>query len=161
MYYLGIDFGTSFTKAVVFDSQSGKYTSVKIGTGHNSDTDQLPTVAFYTYGKMNLYIGDLAINSKLQPGGEFFYNFKPKMDTLNENSDLYETLLQIVKKFFLHIKECTEKQFSQTFEEVVITVPASAPTEGIRYQMMRKLLRKRVSTILRLFRSPLLQHTVY
>lgn len=137
MYFLGIDFGTSFTKAVVFDSLSGKYTSVKIGTGNNSNTDRLPTVAFFTYGNEKLYIGDLAINSKLQPGGVFFYNFKPEMDTLSPNTERYEAILQIVTEFFLHIKNCAEEQFKQSFDEAVFTVPASAPREGIRYQMMQ------------------------
>lgn len=135
MYYLGIDFGTSFTKVAVYNTSNQEYGVVKLGSTVQRSDGSIPTVAYLFQEKDIIYIGDDAINSRKLPNGEFFENFKPEMASCKKEKR--QVLQKILLKFLTHIKECAENQYQQTFDKVVITVPASAPKDGIRYQMMR------------------------
>lgn len=139
MLYLGIDFGTSFTKAAVYNTTDNNYTAIKLGKNTS-----IPTVAFFVDGNDDPYIGDEAINYKKMPNGFFFNNFKPELDTLSdESSDRRIKISSIIVKYFVYIKGCAQEQIKQTFDieqdfnEVVITVPASSPKDGTRYQIMK------------------------
>lgn len=139
MLYLGIDFGTSFTKAAVYNTTDNNYTAIKLGKNTS-----IPTVAFFVDGNDDPYIGDEAINYKKMPNGLFFNNFKPELDTLSdESSDRRIKISSIIVKYFVYIKGCAQEQIKQTFNieqdfnEVVITVPASSPKDGTRYQIMK------------------------
>lgn len=144
MYYLGIDFGTSFTKAAVYSTDTQGYYAVKLGNaGVQRNDGRIPTVAFFQNEENVPKIGDEAVNGKKMPNGEFIYNFKPELDTLSdEKSDRRNKLSIVIVEFFKHVKACAELQFNQTFKDVVITVPASAPKGGVRYQIMRTAAKK-------------------
>ena len=143
MYFLGIDFGTSFTKAAVYCTDTQKYTAVMLGNvGIQREDGRIPTAAFFINGKNQPIIGDEAINSKKLPNGIFYNNFKPELDSLSNDSKRNEIMGSIVVEFLRHAKLCAEKQCKQIFKNVVITVPASAPQGGIRYQIMHDSAKK-------------------
>ncbi len=151
MYYLGIDFGTSYTKAAVYDtSKPDSYYAVKLANvGIQNDDGRIPTVAFFDEKGGTPIIGNEAINSRKKPSGTFFSNFKPELDSLSYgDSNRQNKLSSIVVEFLKHIKKCAEEQIKrefnadQKFKEVVLTVPASAPKDGIRYRIMREAAKK-------------------
>ena len=133
MYYLGIDFGTSFTKAAVFKVGTGHYYPVPLcDVGKERKDRSIPTVAYVSSDGQTITIGDDAINSKKNPGGKFYYNFKPEIDTLNEAPKDHRNIIgKIILSFFLYIKQRAEERFNQVFDQVVITIPASAPNGGL------------------------------
>lgn len=139
MYYLGIDFGTSFTKAAVFKIGTDMYYPVPLcDVGKERKDRSIPTVAYVSSNGQTITIGDDAINSKKNPGGKFYYNFKPEIDTLNEAPKDHRNIIgKIILRFFLYIKQKAEERFNQVFDQVVITIPASAPNGGLRYKLMK------------------------
>lgn len=142
MYQLGIDFGTSFTKAAVYEVGSNKKPRpVPLSNGVKREDYCIPTVAFVTSNGAKITIGDEALNSKNNPNGKFYYNFKPELDTINEASSEHRELIRkIIVTFLREIKQKAEKycKYEQTFEDVVITVPASSPKGGVRYYLMKR-----------------------
>lgn len=141
MYQLGIDFGTSFTKAAVYEVGTDNYYPVPLsGIGVNRKDRSIPSVAYVSSGQIKL--GDEAINSRKNPNGRFYSNFKPELDTINEEKAEYRKEIEnIISAFLRQIKEVAEKHFKQEFKEVVITVPASAPKGGVRYLLMDQCAR--------------------
>ncbi len=139
MYYLGIDFGTSFTKAAVFKIGTDMYYPVPLcDVGKERKDRSIPTVAYVSSDGQTITIGDEAINSKKNPGGKFYYNFKPEIDTLNEAPKEHRIIIgKIVLSFFQYIKRKAEERFEQVFDQVVITIPASAPKGGLRHEFMK------------------------
>lgn len=128
MYYLGIDFGTSFTKAVVYDSKTDRDIPIAM----------MPTVAMNTAG--GILIGEAAENAKQTNVGSFYYNFKTELDTAPDDKiELYEPIIQ---KFLDSIKKAAEAKIRQTFDEVVLTIPACAPEGGRRYMLMQRCAKK-------------------
>ena len=142
MYQLGIDFGTSFTKAAVYEvGTNNKPRPVPLSSGAKREDYCIPTVAFVSNNGGKITIGDEALNSKNNPNGKFFYNFKPELDTINEASSEHRDLIcKIIVTFLREIKQKAEKNCNpkQTFEDVVITVPASSPKGGARYNLMKR-----------------------
>lgn len=145
MYQLGIDFGTSFTKAAVYEVGSNKKPRpVPLSSGAKRGDYSIPTVAFVSSNGA-ITIGDDALNSKNNTNGKFYYNFKPELDTINEASfERRDLIRNIIVTFLREIKQKAEiyckKHFNyeQTFEDVVITVPASSPKGGVRYYLMKR-----------------------
>lgn len=136
MYQLGIDFGTSFTKAAVYEVRTNIYYPVPLcDIGANRKDRSIPSVAYISPNGVK--IGDEALNCRKDPNDPFYYNFKPKLDTINEEPPAQRTVLvAIISTFLQYIKRKAESRFNQTFDDVVITVPASAPKGGERYSIM-------------------------
>lgn len=136
MYQLGIDFGTSFTKAAVYEVGTDKYYPVPLcDVGANRKDRSIPSVAYVSSN--GIKIGDEAINSRKAPNGKFYYNFKPELDIIDkETAEYREVIEKIISTFFRYIKRKAESRFNQVFNDVVITIPASAPKEGVRYSLM-------------------------
>lgn len=129
MYYLGIDFGTSLTKAVVYDSRAYKYLPIVI----------MPTIAM-TDTARGILIGNDAENARLTDAGSFYYNFKPELDTAPQ--DMIKRYEPIVQRFLGSIKQMAEQKVQQTFDAVVLTIPASAPEGGKRYELMERCAKR-------------------
>lgn len=137
MYQLGIDFGTSFTKAAVYEIGTNNYYPVPLDTGAKRKDRSIPSVAYVSSNGQSIWIGDEAMNSRKEPSGNFYHNFKPELDTIDkENLTHREIIERIVRTFLLYIKRMAENRFKQTFDDVVITVPASAKKGGVRYEFM-------------------------
>lgn len=138
MYQLGIDFGTSFTKAAVFEVGTDNYYPVPLcDVGANREDRSIPSVAYVFSDGLSITIGDEAIRSKKNPSGTFYYNFKPELDTINESNQRHRSIIEkIITTFFQEIKQKAEGRFRQIFDDVVITIPASAPKDGVRYNLM-------------------------
>lgn len=138
MYQLGIDFGTSFTKAAVFEVGSNNYYPIPLcDVGANRKDRSIPSVAYVHSGEHTITIGDEAVNSKRNVNGTFYYNFKPELDTINEAArERHDVIERIIVTFFQYIKCKAEMRFDQIFDDVVITIPASAPKSGVRYNFM-------------------------
>ncbi len=144
MVYLGIDFGTAYTKAAIYDTDSNEArlklvelnsTSGDFGFGSNSYA--MPTCVYYTTKEKKFYVGENAINHRLYPEGYFFENFKPELDGENQyihrSPDItYEAAVAAV---LAHICEKTKQQ---PFDRVVITVPASTIPDGLRWNLMKR-----------------------
>lgn len=70
MYQLGIDFGTSFTKAAVYEvGTNNKPRPVPLSSGAKREDYCIPTVAFVSNNGGKITIGDEALNSKNNPYG--------------------------------------------------------------------------------------------
>ena len=138
MYQLGIDFGTSFTKAAVYEVGTNHYYPVPIcEVGYNREDRSIPTVAFVLSEGQHITIGDEAIRFKKIANGNFYSNFKPELDTINEASESHRNIIvQIIISFLRYIKYIAQLRFNQVFNDVVITIPASAPKGGVRYNLM-------------------------
>lgn len=143
MYLLGIDFGTSFTKAAVYEIGTDNYYPVPLcDVGANRKDRSIPSVAYISQDGQDVTIGDEAVNSK-RDINNFFYNFKPELDTINEAEEEYQNKIKkIIESFFKYIKYQAEKRFIQKFDKVVITIPASAPKGGVRYNLMLNSAKK-------------------
>lgn len=138
MYQLGIDFGTSFTKAAVYEVRTDHYYPVPLcDAGANRKDRSIPSVAFVSSNGQSITIGDEAIRNQKNPNGFFYHNFKPELDTINEASQNHRTIIEhIIISFLKNIKHKAETRFGQCFDDVVITIPASAPKGGMRYRLM-------------------------
>lgn len=139
MYQLGIDFGTSFTKAAIYEVGTDNYYPVPLcDAGANRKDRSIPSVAFVASNGQSITIGDEAIRNQKNPNGCFYHNFKPELDTIHESSQNHRTIIeQIIISFLKYIKQRAESRFGQDFYDVVITIPASAPKGGIRYELMK------------------------
>lgn len=67
MYQLGIDFGTSFTKAAVYEVGTDNYYPVPLDTGAKRKDRSIPSVAYVSSNGQSIRIGDEAINSRKEP----------------------------------------------------------------------------------------------
>lgn len=141
MFQLGIDFGTSFTKAAVYEvGSNNNYCPVPLcNIGANRKDRSIPTVAYVSSDGKKITIGDEAINSKKNPNGDFIDNFKPEIDSINEvSSERRDLLRRIITTFLREIKSKAKSAFGQDFNDVVITIPASSPKDGVRYYNMER-----------------------
>ncbi|MCC8071038.1 MAG: Hsp70 family protein [Bacteroidales bacterium] len=160
MLYLGIDFGTTFTKAAVFDPSSGESWMVKLNEtladfGLGSNQYAMPTAVYVPNDNGLLVtkidgpkpqVGEKAINHRLSPEGTVYENFKPALDGEQEYADekrgiTYKYLVSAILDHVYHcafqqsdIKSFWDKMF-RTFK-VVLTVPASTVKGGKRYTRM-------------------------
>lgn len=150
MLYLGIDFGTSFTKAAVFDTKmaAGNDTTKATclvnlsdigGKGNPAFSESImPTVAYVETrnGKCKISVGYEAMNQRLSPNGDFYCNFKPLLDLCKGDvgyKEIHESLVVAILKY---VHERANVQFNNSFSEVVLTVPASTLENGTRWNLM-------------------------
>ncbi len=162
MMYLGIDFGTSFTKAAVFDpstlqTKMVQLNSISSDNGFAVSKYIMPTAVYIKplgNGKSELSIGYEAINKRLLPDGVFYEKFKPRLDSA-PGSENYRTIdLQLVSFVLKSVRAKANKQFGQNFESVVLTIPASTPKNGPRWNLMLKAAEKAGFTDVTLIAEP-------
>lgn len=146
MMHLGIDFGTSYTKAAVFNPATQETWMVQLNTissynGVAVSKYIMPTAVYVRpldNGKCEFSVGYEAINKRLLPDGVLYEKFKPRLDA-TVDSEYYRSIdQQLVSVILKAIRLKANKQFGQDFKTVVLTVPASAPKDGPRWNLMLK-----------------------
>jgi len=100
MYQLGIDFGTSFTKAAVYEVGTDNYYPVPLDTGAKRKDRSIPSVAYVSSNGQSIRIGDEAINSRKEPRVKFYHSFKPELDTIDKEILTHREI--IVRTFFVY-----------------------------------------------------------
>lgn len=145
MKYLGIDFGTTFTKAAMFDSEKNQTVLVELNPdntdfGFGKTKYAMPTVVLVNITPYNrsYEVGHKAQNMKRYPGTFVYENFKTSLDSENDcvqiNPDItYQELIQAV---LTHVYNTAKLQTLSDFDRVVITVPASTIRNSPRWQRM-------------------------
>lgn len=145
MRTLGIDLGTTFTKATIFDSDAnnGKPTRVALNTnaidfGFGATRYAMPTVVSVANGCF--YIGNLALNNKLICDA-YFDNFKVVLERKEEyaSEKLGITYHTLICKIFGHIRKCLAGEQENTklrVDKIVLTVPVSTVPFGNRWNRM-------------------------
>ena len=162
MMYLGIDFGTSFTKAAVFDPITKQAKMVQLNAissdnGVSVSKFIMPTAVYVkplNNGRYEFSVGYEAINKRLLPEGMFYEKFKPRLD-FSVSSENYRPIdAQLVSIVLKSIRLKAEKQFGQDFRSVVLTIPASSPKGGPRCNVMKKAAEKAGFTDVTLIAEP-------
>lgn len=145
MKYLGIDFGTTFTKAAIFDSIENQTILVELNPentdfGFGKTKYAMPTVVLVGITQYNrtYEVGHKAQNMKRYPGTYFFESFKTALDSeddyiLHTPDISYVELVQAVLK---HVYNAAKLQTLSDFDKVVITVPASTIKNSPRWVRM-------------------------
>lgn len=151
MKVLGIDFGTTFTKASVLASGFNKNIPMPVALnpnaidfGFGATRYAMPTVVSAANG--NLSVGNQALNNKLMSDG-FFDNFKTVLEREDEyaSKELNITYHKLICKILEHVRECVAGNDSTNqngsvadIENIVLTVPVSSVPSGNRWNRMMK-----------------------
>lgn len=149
MRTLGIDLGTTFTKAAIFDSDAnnGKPTRVALNSnaidfGFGATRYAMPTVVSMANG--SFYVGNQALNNKLVCDA-YFDNFKIVLERNDEyaSKELEITFHTLISKIFEHIRKSlvcggSEKQKNTNLhiDKIIFTVPVSTVPYGNRWNRM-------------------------
>lgn len=145
MKYLGIDFGTTFTKAAIYDSEKNQTVLVELNPentdfGFGRTKYAMPTVVLVSITDYNrtYEVGHKAQNMKRYPGTYVFENFKTALDSeddyiLNPPQISY---LELVQAVLSHVYNTAKLQILSDFDNVVITVPASTIKNSPRWRRM-------------------------
>lgn len=148
MKILGIDFGTTFTKASVFASgvNNGRPMQIALNPnaidfGFGATRYAMPTVVSVTNG--NYYIGNQALNTKLVSDA-YFDKFKTVLERDDEYAsvDLRITYHELICKILQHVRECIVGIDSTNnvllLDKIILTVPVSTVPYGNRWNRMLK-----------------------
>lgn len=157
MRYLGIDFGTTFTKAAIFDTDTGKTTLVELNStnddfGFGRTKYALPTVVVVNVSSYNrtYEVGLKALNMRLFPGSYCFENFKPALDNEEEfaqkNPNI--TYTELISAILRHVYTSAKSQVLSDFDRIVLTVPASTVKDAPRWNRMIEAVRNVISSTL-------------
>lgn len=146
MMYLGIDFGTSYTKAAVFNPTTQETKMVQLNTissynGVSVSKNIMPTAVYVkplNNGKYDFSVGYEAINRRLLPEGVLYEKFKTRLDAVPGSENYRDIDVQLVSVVLKFIRLKANKQFGQDFKSVVLTIPASATKGGPRWKLMLK-----------------------
>ncbi len=145
MKYLGIDFGTTFTKAAIFDSNNGKTEIVELNSnssdiGFRRNKYAMPTIVFVGITSYNrsYEVGYKARNMRYFPGGYVFENFKAMMDREEEFAMFTPEIsyVELTQAILTHVYNAAKLQALSDFDKIVITVPASTVKNGPRWNRM-------------------------
>lgn len=145
MKYLGIDFGTTFTKAAIFDSETEQIILVELNPdntdfGFGKTKFAMPTVVLVGISPYNrtYEVGYKAQNMKRYPGVYVFENFKTLLDSEDEyaNSNPDISLTELVQAVLTHVYNTAKLQTLSDFDKIVITVPASTVKNSPRWMRM-------------------------
>lgn len=155
MKFLGIDFGTTFTKATIYDTESKKTTLVELNStnddfGFGRTKYAMPTAVLVNISPYNrtYEVGIKALNMKLFPGTYCFENFKPALD---HEEDLAQneppvTYVELVSAILKHAYTSAKLQVLSDFDRIVITVPASTVKGGPRWNRMTEAAKTAISS---------------
>ncbi len=151
MKSLCIDFGTVWSKAVVFDSEENKIHRISFkgdnNTGFllNNREHACPTSVYIEPGdNSDIYIGKNAIALRNKNPDNFYYNFKPYLSSDNQNVPRQNgkyVWSDFVAIFLSYIYELA-KQNHNEFDNVIITVPSSTKENDNRWKVMTEACRK-------------------
>lgn len=147
MNYLGIDLGTTFTKAAVYNTDSGVCTRIVLEPDCFYDEDKycMPTVVYVresAESKREYRVGRRVSNLKFMDTkrGCYFERFKPALDYEDAFASRSPEIsyLELVKCILLQVKERAYAQIKAVAEKVVLTVPASSVKNGRRWKLMKQ-----------------------
>lgn len=145
MIYLGIDFGTIWTKAALYDSEkktlSPVYFSKYSDSSYVLDVSKyaLPTAVFYSADLSGYMVGREAVNARLSHPDLFFHKFKPALSGNNEYADekLNITYRDLVTEILKYVKQKAEDILGDgNIDRCVITVPADTSRNDNRWNIM-------------------------
>lgn len=150
MRTLGIDLGTTFTKATIFDSDANNGKPIRVALNSNAidfgfgaTRYAMPTVVSIANGFF--YIGNQALNNKLVCDA-YFDNFKVVLERKEEyaSDKLGITYYTLICKIFGHIRKCLvgeQENTSLRVDKIVLTVPVSTVPFGNRWNRMENAAR--------------------
>lgn len=162
MKILGIDFGTVWTKACIFDSATpNTYQLVELESDSSEKTDfelqggktACPTAVFYENGlqdKSNVKVGKEATRSRLLAPENFYNMFKPHLS--KEDGEKWTELVIDVLKY-VHIK-AKEQAGVNSFDKTVITVPSATIEGDQRWNIMMKAAHNAGFSNIEIIREP-------
>ena len=141
MKYLGIDFGTIWTKAAIYDSNTKEVLLVNMEDGSNDKSDYelfggkhaCPTAIFYDKQNNIYLVGKEAVRSRNKDPENFYERFKPKLSYENTQwIPLVSDILGYVYNRALSDANAT------SFDKVILTVPSSTIKNDMRWDTMMK-----------------------
>lgn len=146
MIYLGIDFGTVWTKATLFDSEKKPKKLMPVPLEDRPDynyilsgsTYAMPTAVYYDSSKGVYIVGQAAVNLKNIDRQNFFDKFKPQLsgeEIWASPSVKYRDLVVAVLK---HVKDKAIALCNGSIDIYVITIPASTIEGDNRWNLMRE-----------------------
>lgn len=145
MKYLGIDFGTTFTKAAIYDSENNRTVLVELNPentdfGFGRTKYAMPTVVLVRITDYNrtYEVGHKAQNMKRYPGTYVFESFKTALDSADDyilNSPQI-SYLELVRAVLTHVYNTAKLQVLSDFDRIVLTVPASTVKNSPRWIRM-------------------------
>jgi len=144
MIYLGIDFGTVWTKATLFDSGSKKFIYVPLEDRPDIDyvlsgtVYTMPTAVFYDTSKGTYSVGQAAINKKNLDRCNFFDNFKPQLSGNEVWASKTVKYRDLVVAILKHVKDKAVASYNGTIDKCVITIPASTIEYDNRWELMQE-----------------------
>lgn len=146
MRYLGIDFGTVWTKAAIYDLDEEELKPVSFGRPNckacvlDQSYYAIPTVAFYSRDYMQpIVVGREAVNMRLFEPECFISNFKPG---LSDEKNIYAykdivTYEEVVAAILEYVnQEALKQNDKMSFDGYVLTVPAETQMDGNRIKVM-------------------------
>lgn len=145
MKYLGIDFGTTFTKAAIFDSVNNQTILVELNPentdfGFGKTRYAMPTVVLVGITPYNrsYEVGHKAQNMKRYPGTYVFASFKTSLDSeddyIQHSPDI--SYIELIQAVLTHVYNTAKLQTLSDVDKVVITVPASTIKNSPRWMRM-------------------------
>lgn len=143
MKCLGLDFGTVWTKACIFDTDTGSFKLVPFDSdsGERGDyeliggTYSLPSAVFFENGRPSK-VGKEAARSRFLDPLSFYECFKPQ---LSNPSDTLSPILAEAVIRFAYEKALAENN-GNPFDKVTVTVPASTIENDTRWERMSQIM---------------------
>lgn len=163
MNYLGIDLGTTFTKAAVYNTSSGACARIALEPDYFSDEDKycMPTVVYVresAASEREYLVGRRVSNLKFMAtkSGCYFERFKPALDYEDPFASRSPEVsyLELVKCILQRVKERAYAQIKAVADKVVLTVPASSVMNGRRWKLMKQAGREIFNTDVDILREP-------
>lgn len=143
MRYLGLDFGTVWTKASIYDTDFNDFSLVRMDSDVSEHADfeliggkyACPSVVFVT--KEGRYVvGKEAARTRLLNPRKFYDKFKLELSNPN-NSESIIFSEEVIKFAY---QKALEQNDNKPFDGITITVPSSTVENDIRWERMSKIL---------------------
>ncbi|MBR3830527.1 MAG: Hsp70 family protein [Muribaculaceae bacterium] len=146
MICLGIDIGTTLTKASVYDSEQKNVRRIVLNPDQSEmslfgSRYAMPTAIYISNDMTEFKIGTEAINLELSPNGVVYRDFKMNLDYANEFVDKNQRISYcgLVAGILMYVYRLSLSQCGVSrFDKVVLTVPVSTPLNGVREKIMRE-----------------------
>lgn len=144
MKSLGIDFGTVWTKATLFDSDTSQLTPVPLEDMPDYNyvlsgtTYAMPTAVFYDSDKAVYNVGQIAINKKNLNRHNFFDKFKPQLSGDEVWASRSVKFRDLVVAILRYVKEKATSLCSSSIDKYIITIPASTIEGDKRWVLMQE-----------------------
>lgn len=154
MRYLSIDFGTSLTKAAVYETVTKKLVLVQMNEDDGEDVGvkarkvryEMPSAVFYDTCSQKYKVGQEAVNSRGTDPDNFHYLFKLKLSETQDISRHYLPFVEEIVKNVIVKAQQTIKP-NNTFSKVVLTVPSSTIKNDNRWHSMLEAITNAITQL--------------